>query len=274
MRIQEVSYGAPRPRAGWPVWKILIAANVLCFVIQVFAGLYLNVPVEELFALSRSAVVRGFVWQFVTYMFLHGGVVHLLLNMVTLFFAGKIVEGNLGPGFLLKAYFIGGVVGGIAQFVSVWLVGGAVVGASAGVCAVLFSFTTLFPEARLTALLFFVVPVRMKARTLAIGFVAVSLFFILTRTGGNVGHLAHLGGCLVGWWMTRRQMAGGIPLGVPLFRGMRGHRRPGGGGHPFVSPSVDAILDKISAEGLHSLTPEERRILERGRNEIERRTRS
>jgi membrane associated rhomboid family serine protease len=254
----------------------LIAANIACFVAQVFAGQYLGFPVEAFFALNRSAVLHGFVWQFVTYMFLHGGILHLVLNMLTLYFAGKIVEGNLGARYLLKVYFVGGVIGGFAQFVSVWLTGGAVVGASAGVCAVLFAFTTLFPEAKITALLFFVVPVRLKARHLAIGFVLLSLFFIVTGTGGNVGHLAHLGGCAVGWLITRRHLRRGVPVGAPVVSGFGGFGRgrdPGPAPGVFVSPTVDAILDKISREGLHSLTPEERRALERGRDEIGRRTR-
>lgn len=260
------SRGGPPPLPGerWPAWKTLIAVNIACFVGQLAAATF-DVPVEAWLALSRAAVVHGRVWQSVTYMFLHANWIHLGLNMFTLYFAGRIVENNLGARHLLKVYFIGGLVGGLAQLAAIWRSGGTVVGASAGVCAALFAFTTLFPEARLTALLFFVVPVRLKARHLALGFIAVSVFFIVTDSGGNIGHVAHLGGCLVGWFMTRRVLRGGVPVRIPVFRGFSG----GEPGHPtgvFVGHRIDAILDKVAREGIHSLTPEERRLLENDRD--------
>ena len=121
--------------------------------------------IERGLALSAPGVRQGFVWQFVTYTFLHGSWFHLLANMVMLYFAGRELEPLLGARHFLLVYFGGGLTGGIAQLVFTKLpLDGPLMGASACVLATLIAFTTILPELELTCLLFFVVPVRIKAK--------------------------------------------------------------------------------------------------------------
>lgn len=244
-------------------------ANVALFVLQQFVGL------EQWFALSGDAVWSGKFWQFFTYMFLHGSLMHLLLNMLTLMFAARELEFLLGKARVLLIYFGGGILGGIVQML---VTGGehSLVGASAAVFAVLIAFTTIMPETEIMLLLFFVVPVRIKAKYLALGLVVVSLLFIVSGTGGNIGHVAHLGGALFGW-VYARKLGYGNPFRIQEYIWAKRERRDRErvmSPEEFISEEIDPILDKISREGIHSLTRAERKILERGRDKIERRTRS
>jgi membrane associated rhomboid family serine protease len=253
--------------------SILIGVNVGVFIFQWIIGLFAPGLVGEYLALSGEGVRRGFEWQFVTYMFLHGGWLHLAFNMLTFYFAGREVEVIAGRKHLLGMYFAGGLLGGIAQILlsSPQM---QLVGASAGVFAVLIAFTTIYPEMELTLLLFFVIPVRVKAKYLAYGLVVMSLFFSVSGSWGGVGHIAHLGGCLAGW-IYAKQLGFGGPLRFPRFfyrKRERHERIQRMSPDEFISEEIDPILDKISREGIHSLTRAERKILEKGREKIERKT--
>ncbi|MEI8340973.1 MAG: rhomboid family intramembrane serine protease [Verrucomicrobiota bacterium] len=252
---------------------ILIGINVGVFIFQWIIGFYAPDLVSEYLALSGEGVRRGFEWQFVTYMFLHGGFLHLAFNMFTLYFAGREVEVIAGRKHMLGIYFAGGLLGGVAQI----LLSNPemhLVGASAGVFAVLIAFTTIYPEMELTLLLFFVIPVRLKAKYLALGLVAVSFLFLGTGAWDGVGHIAHLGGCLAGW-LYARQLGFGRPLRLPQFfyrKRERLERIQRMTPEEYISKEIDPILDKISRDGIHSLTRAERKILEKGREKIELKT--
>ncbi len=256
----------PFSRHRWDdlsVSKRILIALVAAFIVQygLEAG-YPRLGVERLFSLSRDGLAHGYVWQVVTYMFLHGSLMHLLVNCLGFFFAGREVEAICGPRHFLRIFFLGGIIGGLVQLA----VGPAnieLVGASGGVCAVLLAFTTLAPDREIAALLFFVIPVRMKAKWLGRAVILLSLGFAIFGGQGNIGHMAHLGGAVVGWAYVRR-----LGYGLPLRVWRRGPRKPS---PHYVSSEIDAILDKIALEGIHSLTPEERRALERGREALARR---
>jgi len=252
---------------------VLILLNVGGSLLQWGSGLFAPGAAETYFALSREGIAQGYYWQFITYMFLHGGVLHLLVNCLALYFAGREVEIVCGPKHLLGIYFLGGVLGGILQ-----LLAGpetiSLLGASAGVCAVLLAFTTMLPELEITALIFFIIPIRMRAKWLGRLVVGSSVFFALTGLGGDIGHVAHLGGAITGWFYTRRLGFGGAFWFQRFFRDRRRLRERQERMDPneFISQEIDPILDKIAREGIHSLTRAERRILELGREKIAKKT--
>ena len=252
---------------------LLIVANVIAFLIQWCVDqFYPDLPTYYL-ALSGTGIHHGYYWQFLTYMFLHGGFLHLLVNCVGLYFAGREVETICGPRQLLGMYFAGGVAGGIAQ----WLVISDTVpllGASAGVCAVLMAFCTILPEWEITVLLFFVIPIRMRAKWLGRILIGSSILFAATGYAHDVGHIAHLGGALMGWFYARRLGFGGTLWILTVIRDRKRirERRARMGPAQFISEEIDPILDKISREGIHSLTREERRVLELGRDKIAKKT--
>ncbi len=268
---------APVPREKSVVVKLIIA-NVVVFVLQMLSGD--QEPgkvgwVSYYFGLSRDGLASGYLWQMVTYMFLHAGVLHILANMLIIYFAGRFVERILGPRKFLTVYFIGGILGGLAQiaFSPAYLVG-----ASAAGFAILIVFTAIVPEMQITMLLFFIIPVRLKAKYLALGAFAVSLMFTVFPPGDNVGHLAHLVGCISGWVYAKFLGYGSMLPGREVWDKFRG---PPGGPKPppvrdarftMVDKDIDAILDKISKHGMQSLTPEERQMLEKEREKIVKRS--
>ena len=255
---------------------ILVAVNVAVFFLQTLGAAFARGQVDYWFALSSAGIRSGYAWQFLTYMFLHGdpavpasGPIHLLVNMLTLFFAGREVESIVGQKHLIGIYFGGGLLGGIAQ-IALSPATTHLSGASAGVCATLLAFTTILPEIEITALLFFILPVRLKAKYLALGFVAISVVCIATGSLAGVGHIAHLGGCLVGWLYVKH-LGFGHPLRIQRYvfeKRERAARMERMTPEQFISEEIDPLLEKISREGLHSLTRAERKILEKGRSKI------
>ncbi len=252
---------------------VLVVVNVVCFGVQSSIEWASPGWAEHWLALSLSGVSSGYEWQFFTYMFLHGSVWHLLCNMLGLYFAGREVEAIAGRAHFLGIYFLGGLVGGLAQILCVS--GDApLLGASAGVFAILLAFTTIFPEVEITCLIFFVIPVKIKARYLALLLVGSSVAFVMAGSMQEIGHVAHLGGCLTGWLYVR-QLGFGNPMRIHEYFSRKREfaaRLKQMSPEEFISEEIDPILDKIAREGIHSLTRTERKILEKGRDKIARKT--
>lgn len=200
----------PRMRRTWlwPATIALLAVNIGVFLIQ---KTVLNEEfVDERLALSVAGMRQGFLWQLLSFQFLHGSVWHVLLNCWALFVFGREVEWVLRTPRFLLLYFVGGVVGGLFQIFVMFTwpqyFGRApVVGASAGIFGVVAAFAMLFPRRRLTLLLFFVLPVSMRARSmlwfsliLTAAGIAAPTGLLAAILGGNVAHAAHLGGILTG----------------------------------------------------------------------------
>lgn len=196
-------------------------------------------------ALSGQALAAGRWWTVVTHLFLHANLLHLMVNVLALWFAGPAVELMLGRLRFAVLYLLSGMAGGLLQ---TWFAapGSELVGASGAVCGVLLSFTTARPELPLRALLFFILPVSMKARTLGWGIIAVSLLCAVLRILPQIGHLAHLGGALTGALLTRWW----APVPRPRY--------------PASGPArTEALLERVMEEGLEGLSREERKALEK-----------
>jgi len=276
--------GSPRIQPFIPRWTtgrrsvvtLLIVTSVLAFIGQTFAEEADRGFTAQWLSLSMAGIQHGFVWQFLSYLFVHGmpgqpatGVIHLFINMMTLYFVGREVEAIAGPRHLLGMYFLGGIVGGLGQILAVPY-GPPVAGASAGVCAVLIAFTTILPEYEVTLLLFFVIPVRLRAKYVGWLVAGGAAAMALCRLMPDVAHVAHLGGCLVGW-IYARQLGFGNPWWIQrrlMERRQREERLNRMGPDQYMTEEIDPILDKIAREGIRSLTRRERRILERGRDKI------
>lgn len=264
-------YGAAmfsnRPPSGDPATRILVAVNVAIFLLQLLAGRHW-LYVEYAFGLTGSGLRDGAVWQLVTYQFLHANELHILVNMLGLWFAGRELERVIGTRRFVALYVFGGVIAGLAQVIFS-PTPGPLIGASGSVCAVLLALVTLFPRLEVTALLFFILPIRMRAATLGYVLVGGSVLFWLSGWQPEVGHLAHLGGFAAGWayGLVNRHRYGEGP--ARAFRRWeaepRRSRTSVSTGEFRVLPSVDEILAKVLAEGIESLTREERKILEESR---------
>jgi membrane associated rhomboid family serine protease len=183
--------------------KALIAINALIFVIMEVSPTFGDFA-DRVLGLSEGGLKRGMIWQFATYQFVHAGLLHLVVNMLGLWFSGNILERIMGPRKFVIFYLACGIVGGVVQLV---LVPGpmVVVGASGAVCGLIAAFSTMFPQMPITALIFFVIPVRMRAMWLGIIVAGVSLLLLITGMFGNIGNAAHLGGALAGFAMVKLQ---------------------------------------------------------------------
>jgi len=242
-----------------PVVKKLIIANAVVFLLQWIS----NNAFLEIFALRPILVVKKFwIWQLVTYSFLHGNGWHLFFNLFALWMFGSNVERAMGSRPFFRFYFL--CVLGAALTQLALAPNSLVIGASGGIYGLLLAFGFLFPDAIIY--LFFILPLRAIQAVL---FISVITFVSAIGSGGSrVAHFAHLGGLLTGFllfkfpvWKENFDMW----KAERLFRNPKGRRRKTASKIKNVSLSneVDRILDKISAEGIDSLTPEEHEAMKR-----------
>ncbi|ALJ56456.1 Rhomboid protease GlpG [Candidatus Xiphinematobacter sp. Idaho Grape] len=187
--------------------KIGIRGVLICVNTAVFSVFCLlphsgQVFVERWFGLNLESILCGAVWQVVTYQFVHATPFHLLANMLTLWVSGRVMEWKLGLRQFLILYLVGGAVGGMMQLI-LQDSEAEILGASAAVCSVLMGFCTLYARHYITALFFFFIPLKLPARCLGWGIVFISLAFAITGWLPEIGHLAHLGGCIFGFLVTR-----------------------------------------------------------------------
>jgi len=272
----------------------LMIVLVAIFALQCIDMVYLRSPVQGWLALSSEGLRHGYVWQLITFQFLHGGLWHLGCNLLGFWFFGRFVENVLGPRRYLFAYLGCGVMGGLLQSVLMLLFpqhyGGYLLGASAGTSGLFAIFARL--ESQGIVRVNFILPIR--AHTLLMASLFIALFFTLVPVQGGVAHAAHLGGLLAGvgfvhlkwhqdfrplpwveWRQNRRtririarpprEAQGPTPSRVTV------ESAPKTGAKDFMASEVDPILDKISAHGIHSLTAEERAILDRAQKRMAKR---
>lgn len=247
-----------------PAVKALIIANVAVFLLQTL--LFRRLP--WWFGLIPAQVVGKFyLWQLVTYMFLHGGFFHILFNMLALWFFGSEIERHWGSKEFVKYYFLTGVGAGIIHILfSFWLGSPRipVIGASGAVYGVLLAFGLMFPDRVVTLLLFFVLPVSIKAKYLVMMFAAIALFSGVLGTGEGVAHFAHLGGMAVGWLYLKLDWRLERSFGF-VKRHREARRRAADARRRAeiqrMRDQIDAILDKINEVGFENLSEQEKRLL-------------
>ncbi len=239
------------------------------------------------FAFSSENFKELKVWTIVSYAFLHSNtmLMHILGNMLGLFFFGRALEPLLGKQQFLVLYFSGAIVGALTYLLFHFNGGNTVVGASAAVFAILAFFCLLHPERHITLLLFFIIPVTVKPKWLFWGLLGYSIYaLVFTELPGkaHVAHSAHLGGFLVGVLYYRyiyngklafRTMSERPSIEVPEWFKRRkktaAHtsyqvNRPASSTQD-LQKEVDRILDKINASGFGSLSDKEKATLERAK---------
>ena len=177
---------------------ILIGLNILVYLVELFVK---NIPVIGLFSMNPKAVIHlGWVWQFVTYMFVHDphSISHLLFNMFALFIFGNQVERQMGSREFLLYYIVTGALAGFFSFLAylfTGFMGVALMGASGAIFAVQLAYAAFFP--RSVIYIWGLLPLR--APVMVLGFTALEMIFMVTGTGGNVAHATHLAGFAFGW---------------------------------------------------------------------------
>ena len=176
--------------------KILVAANVLMFLLQGLA----NDWITEVFALWPLQPIDGQVffrpWQIISYAFLHDtrNISHILFNMLGLWMFGAEIERYVGPRRLLTCYFASVVTAALTQLLVPALFGappGLTLGASGGVFGLLLAYAVMFPTRKVIPL---IPPIPMPAWLFATIYACIELFLGVTGTLSGIAHFAHLGG--------------------------------------------------------------------------------
>jgi membrane associated rhomboid family serine protease len=251
----------------------LIGVNLAVFVAQLFVEAYQPGLVREYLGFSEHGLRSAYGWQFFTAMFLHDGPWHLLGNMLILYLLGRDVESIIGQRHFLFLYLSGAAIGELGHLF-IMPSTTVLLAASGGVAAVLVTYATILPELELTSMIFFVLPVRLKAKHLGWGALGIALLGVVFDRYGVVTHSVYLGGCMAGWFYAHL-----LGFGRPsvLQRALRQRRAEveryqAMSPDQFISEEVDPVLDKISREGMQSLTWNERRILARAQEKIAEKT--
>ena len=181
-----------------PIVKNLIIVNILIYLAMML------IPSFEAFA-AKYCQLYWFgspwfhSWQYITYMFLHGGFSHLFFNMFALWMFGRTLEDRLGPQRFMTYYLVCGVGAALIQMLVAWLTrdfGITLIGASGAVMGLLLAFGVMYPNAQIMV---FPLPFPIKAKWFVMGYAAIELLFGATGYDMGVAHFAHVGGMLWGW---------------------------------------------------------------------------
>lgn len=248
----------------------LLVVNGVVFLVQ-----YLQPFVTNYMAFVPGAVlVRP--WTLLTYMFAHGGFMHLFFNMLGLFFFGPPLESRWGSKEFIKFYLICGLGGAALSFLFAF--NSPIIGASAAVYGVMLAFALNWPDAPIYIWGVLPIPAKWLVAILAI----FSFMSAFQQRADGVAHFAHLGGFAAAYvylkWesMSRKRRLSGMGFGGTA-RKKKFRVVPGGADVTPAAPrpprrqentdehlltQLDRVLEKISTDGMSSLTPDERRLLD------------
>ena len=239
--------------------NILILVNIIVFLLleliiignyDIYRSLFYN------FSLIPDDVYGNMhVWQCFTYLFLHGGIIHLLFNMLGLWFLGSELENLWGKKTFLEYYFITGIVAGVLTVTYNILFANAfipIIGASGAIYGLLIAYGIIFPNRIIY--IYGIFPVKVKNAVIVMGVIA--LFYSITLEKSGISHITHLSGMISGiiylWaWKNKKKSV----------KTMNIHRSETQ--EKTTKQTINEILDKINELGWESLTEEERQFLKK-----------
>ena len=239
-----------------PVVGVLMVITTVAYFLQLLGDLLTGHGASHLFALSSEGFLHGWAWQFVSYQFLHGGVWHILLNMLCLYMMGPELERVIGSARFAALYLLSGVTGGAAWLAIQYPQMGYCIGASGSIFGVMAAFATMFPRLPLSVFMF---PFITLPAWVLVGILALIQLALLLENGPTqVAYAAHLAGALAGCGLAWLHKRGADPL--QWVRQKQEERQVAKA--QAEQADVDRILDKLAREGLHKLTEAERRHLQ------------
>ncbi|MBA2627823.1 MAG: rhomboid family intramembrane serine protease [Gemmatimonadales bacterium] len=265
----------PYPRVTPWVVRLAVLNGVVLLLLET---LFTSPALHAALSFSPAAAFTH-PWAFVTYMFVHGGLGHLAMNLLGLFIFGSAVESRMGSRqFILFYLYCGVFAAGISLLLSRMIDVGPFVGASGAILGLMVAFAMFWPDAEMMV---FPIPIPIRARTLVAIVIGIDLVLAIRSQSDGIAHPAHLGGALAGWLFLRVQHLSRRDPAEPARSVERVVMVQSGAGEepeprrtptpvrrrPRVEPDLmaaelDRVLDKISAQGLSSLTVAERRFLD------------
>ncbi|MDH3296695.1 MAG: rhomboid family intramembrane serine protease, partial [Gemmatimonadota bacterium] len=255
-----------------PWVKRLLIANFGIYLLMGL-GLLPGRTMVDVFGFSVATVLTR-PWSPITYMFVHGGFMHVLFNMLAVFFFGPPLERAMGGRSFLRFYLVCGVGAALASLLLIRLIGTpTVIGASGAVFGVMLAFAWRWPDAPIYV--WAILPVKAKYMVGILGVGALWATMQTGRSGGGVAHWAHLGGLATAfvylkygnsiaarWRRFRRPGVTADGSAVSHSIGITRRRKPSGRGSGDDLDEVDRILDKIREQGLEALSATEREFLD------------
>ncbi|TGN16811.1 rhomboid family protein [Leptospira ilyithenensis] len=244
--------------------RILLIANGTIFVLQFLTQMLFKMHfLEGLFALSPAAVMGGSVWQLITYSFLHVDFFHLLFNMLALWMFGSELESTWGGKPFLKFYLFASIMGGVVTLIASisGFPQGIVMGASGGIFGLLVAYAIMWPNREILFMMIF--PLRAKF------FVMILMLMIVFAQGGRAAHMAHLGGAIAGFilmklytgWKDNSSKGSSWSLSRYLQKRRFQRYQEEMYNRENAKKRVDDLLEKISREGMNSLSRSEKKFL-------------
>ena len=281
---RNIRFGGPIT----PMVKRLLIINGTIFLVQLILASFsatINDTIQQFFGLSLKVFQEFKIWQFFTYMFLHGGWLHILFNLLTLWmFAGSLEE-IWGSKLFLKYYIYCGVGAGIFITAMNFYTGSSLptIGASGALYGILLAYGMNWPNREV--LLYFLIPVKIKYLVLVFGL--IEFFGTINPSGSGISHIGHLGGLISGFILLKF-------FKLPQKSSSRASSSSAGAASKNRSSSdkdgnfvstffkkkrlkkkkreieqrieakeiIDALLEKIARSGMSSLTSEEKKNLE------------
>ena len=247
--------------------KILVSVNFGIFLLQTVArteGLFF-----PLFGLVPKMVWSEFmIWQPFTYLFFHGGIWHVLINMFVLWMFGSELERIWGKGHFLKFYFVTGVGAGLVTMIFGLNSMTPIVGASGAVYGVLLAYGLTYPNR--TVYLYGIIPIKSLWFVIGIGVIAFMSSF---DNISQISHLTHLSGMMIGYLMLKRPVRFNdlwFTIRKRTLEYKIKHEEKKVSQHQAIEREIDRILDKINREGFDSLTDEEHDRLYKGSQSLSR----
>ncbi len=248
-----------KPKYFTDAIKILIIINVGMFLLRFVAKS--QIDLAGIFGLSPNTV-WPMIWQPITYMFIHGDLFHVLINMFVLWMFGSEMESIWGRAQFLRYYFLTGVGSGL-----VWLLFNTgqsysvLIGASGAIYGILIAYGMMFPNR--TVYLYFMIPIKVKWFVVFLGAVA---FLSSFNNNTNISHLTHLSGMVIGFVYLRyywhwKDFRFSVHKQIEEFRSSISSKRDKK--KIEMQNEVDQLLDKINETGYDNLTEEEKDLLYR-----------
>ena len=239
--------------------KFIILINFLIFILQYLSGME-----DELFTIFGIVPSKTFgelmLWQPFTYLFFHGGIWHVLINMFVLWMFGSELEKFWGKKEFLRFFFITGIGSGLITILFSLSSTNPVVGASGAIYGVLLAYGFMFPN-RLVYL-YFLIPIKVKYLVILIG--AIAFFSSLNPGNSNISHLTHLSGMVIGFIYLRSSINWNTINHFVIHRKdeiKRHYEDKKNEKREALKLQVDAILDKINDVGYDNLSESEREFL-------------
>ena len=247
--------------------KILVSVNFGIFLLQTLART--ESIFFPLFGLVPKLVWSEFmIWQPFTYLFFHGGVWHVLINMFVLWMFGSELERLWGKAHFVKFYFVTGVGAGLVTMIFGLNSTTPIVGASGAVYGVLLAYGLTYPNR--TVYLYGIIPIKSLWFVIGIGVIA---FISSFDTVSEISHLTHLSGMMIGYLMLKRPIRFNdlwFTIRKRTLEYQLSHEEKQITHNEAIEREIDQILDKINREGFDSLTEEEHDKLYKGSQSLSR----